>query len=188
MNKTKKLIFKAAIKIFSQNGYNGTTMDDIAKEANVAKGTLYYHFKSKEEIFKFIIDGGMDIISEKLEDISKQEGDSISKLKAVCKAQLSVVYENRDFFKVIMSQLWGSEIRQLEIREKIEKYIKDIEKYIKDAVKEGTIKNGETYFMAYAIFGMLCSTSIYELINEDKEKIDKVADSLMDYILKGIES
>ena len=56
-------------------------MDDIAKEANVAKGTLYYHFKSKEEIFKFIIDGGMDIISEKLEDISKQEGDSISKLK-----------------------------------------------------------------------------------------------------------
>ena len=71
MNKTKRLIFKAAIKVFSQNGYNGTTMDDIAKEANVAKGTLYYHFKSKEEIFKFIINGGMDIISEKLEEISK---------------------------------------------------------------------------------------------------------------------
>ena len=69
-----------------------------------------------------------------------------------------------------MSQLWGSEIRQLEIREKIEKYIKDIEKYIKRCSKRRNYKNGETYFMAYAIFGMLCSTSIYELINEDKEK------------------
>lgn len=188
MNKTKRLIFKAAIKVFSQNGYNGTTMDDIAKEANVAKGTLYYHFKSKEEIFKFIINGGMDIISEKLEEISKQDSDSISKLKAVCKAQLSVVYENRDFFKVIMSQLWGSQIRQFDIRRKIEKYINDIEKYVKDAVNEGSIKNGETSFMGYAIFGMLCSASIYELINEDKEKIDEVADSLMEYILKGIEA
>lgn len=188
MNKTKRLIFKAAIKVFSQNGYNGTTMDDIAKEANVAKGTLYYHFKSKEEIFKFIINGGMDIISEKLEEISKQDSDSISKLKAVCKAQLSVVYENRDFFKVIMSQLWGSQIRQFDIRRKIEKYINDIEEYVKDAVNEGSIKNGETSFMGYGIFGMLCSASIYELINEDKEKIDEVADSLMEYILKGIEA
>ena len=54
MNNTKKLIFEAAIKVFSECGYNGAIMDDIASRAGVAKGTLYYHFASKEEIFKFV--------------------------------------------------------------------------------------------------------------------------------------
>jgi AcrR family transcriptional regulator len=49
MNKTKNTIFEAAIKVFSSNGYNGATMDDIALNAGVAKGTLYYHFKSKKK-------------------------------------------------------------------------------------------------------------------------------------------
>ncbi|MPM64998.1 hypothetical protein SDC9_111890 [bioreactor metagenome] len=45
MNKTKMTIFEAAIKTFSNSGYNGTTMDQVAEAAGVAKGTLYYHFK-----------------------------------------------------------------------------------------------------------------------------------------------
>ena len=56
MNKTKNLIFESAIKTFSESGYRGATMDDIASNAGLAKGTLYYNFASKEEIFNFIVD------------------------------------------------------------------------------------------------------------------------------------
>ena len=55
MNRTKKAIFEAAINVFATSGYNGSTVDEIASKANVAKGTLYYNFKSKEEIFNFVI-------------------------------------------------------------------------------------------------------------------------------------
>lgn len=44
-------IIKAAARCFSQNGFSETTMDQIAKEAGVSKGALYWHFKSKEELF-----------------------------------------------------------------------------------------------------------------------------------------
>lgn len=73
MSNTKSLIFKSAIKIFSKNGYNGATMDAIATDAGVAKGTLYYHFKSKEEIFKYIIQEGMNIVKKEIEDITNNE-------------------------------------------------------------------------------------------------------------------
>ena len=49
MNRTKRLIFDSAIRIFSDCGYRGATMDDIASNAGLAQGTLYYHFTSKEE-------------------------------------------------------------------------------------------------------------------------------------------
>lgn len=188
MNKTKRAIFDAAIKIFSVSGYEGATMDDMAQEAGVAKGTLYYHFKSKEEIFKYIITEGVEVIKEQIAEASQKEEDALSKLKALCRLQLNLVYEKRDFFKVIMSQLWGQEVRQLELREVIDNYINSIEKYIKEAMDEGIIKKGEPYFMAYIFFGLLCSAAVYELINKDKSNIDEVSENLMMYILHGIEA
>lgn len=187
MNKTKKLIFESAIKVFSRNGYTGATMDQIAANAGVAKGTLYYHFKSKEEIFKYIIKEGMNIIRNSIETITKNETNPINKLRTVCKLQLSLVYENRDFFKVVMSQIWGQELRQHELRDSVKEYIGFIEKSLKEAVNSGFIKDQDTNFMAYTFFGTVCSAVVYELINVDNLDINKVVDKLTHYIFKGIE-
>lgn len=188
MNKTKKAIFDAAIRIFSTNGYDGATMDDMAQAAGVAKGTLYYYFKSKEEIFKYIITEGVEVIKEQIFQAVEKEESPLSKLKALCTLQLNLVYEKKELFKVIMSQLWGQEVRQLELREVVENYINSIEKYIKEAMDEGIIKKGEPYFMAYIFFGLLCSTIVYELINKEKCNIDELSENLLMYILHGIQA
>lgn len=188
MSKTKRSIFEAAIRVFSIKGYDGATMDDMAQEAGVAKGTLYYHFKSKEEIFKYIITEGMELIKDELKEAAEKEKDSLSKLKVICRLQLQLVYEKRDFFKMIMSQLWGQEIRQLELREIIRSYIGSIEQYIKEAIEDGLIKKGEPNFMAYTFFGTLCSAAVYELINKGQNNLDEISDNLMNNILHGIQA
>jgi AcrR family transcriptional regulator len=48
---TKRKIFEAALDCFSKKGYDGTTMDDVIAAAGVSKGSLYWHFKSKKELF-----------------------------------------------------------------------------------------------------------------------------------------
>ncbi|EDK32129.1 TetR/AcrR family transcriptional regulator [Clostridium kluyveri] len=186
MNNTKRIIFESAIKIFSKNGYNGATMDAIAADASVAKGTLYYHFKSKEEIFKYIVEKGMNVLIEKIEIDSKKEKNALDKIKILCKAQWGLVYENRDFIKVVMSQLWGQEIRQLELREYIRSYIIYIQNYLKQCMKEGSIKKCDSLFLAYTLFGTICSVAVYELLNEDKKDLDDMIENLMSHILDGI--
>lgn len=186
MSKTKNAIFEAAIKVFSSSGYNGATMDDIALTAGVAKGTLYYHFKSKEEIFKYIVKEGMNKIKENVQKNVDNEEDIVSKLKVLCKVQIDLVYKNRDFFKVIISQLWGTELRQLELRDIVQNYIMLIEKYLSEAMENGIIKNGSTSLKAYTFFGALCSTIVYELINEDTINLDEIIENLTDYLLKGM--
>ncbi|MBL4933632.1 TetR/AcrR family transcriptional regulator [Clostridium paridis] len=185
MNKTKKGIFEAAIKIFSNNGYKGATMDEIALEAGVAKGTLYYHFKSKEEIFRFIIIEGIGVLTDEISVVANIDNNPEDNLREICITQLTVLYRNKDFFKVLMSQLWGQEIRQIELREHLQKYIKNIEVYIKDAMDKGFIKNGDSYFIAYTFFGSLVSAAIYELVNQDKE-IDEVVNNLIEYTFHGL--
>ena len=131
MNKTKNLIFESAIKIFSESGYRGATMDDIAANAGLAKGTLYYHFASKEEIFNFIVEEGLQILQNQVIEVQDMNIGPIEKLIKICRIQLTFLYGYTNFFKVVMSQLWGNENRQNELRQKIRKYINEIEINIK---------------------------------------------------------
>lgn len=188
MNKTKRTIFESAIKIFSQNGYSGATMDSIASDAGVAKGTLYYHFKSKEEIFNYIIKEGMNIIKERIESTAYKQQDALSKLKVLCRIQLELVHEQRDFFIVLMSQLWGQESRQLGLRESIKKYINYIQLYIVEAIENKVLKCSDPSYAAYTLFGTLCSVAIYELINEEKKNFDDLTNNILNNILNGIQA
>jgi AcrR family transcriptional regulator len=187
MNKTKRTIFESAIKILSQNGYNSATMDSIASDAGVAKGTLYYHFKSKEEIFKYIIKEGMQILKERIENNTEGQQDSLSKLKILCKIQLELVHEQREFFIVLMSQLWGQDSRQAELREAIKKYIDYMELYINMAIDENVIKVGDPSHLAYTLFGTICSVAMYGLIKEDKQDFEELNNNILNYILNGIQ-
>jgi len=63
-----EIILDAADKIFKRYGYTKTTMDDIAHEAMIGKGTIYYYFKTKEDIFLTIMKKSIDEISVVLKE------------------------------------------------------------------------------------------------------------------------
>ena len=54
-------ILDKAAGLFEERGYNNTTVNDILREVNIAKGTFYYYFKSKEEVLDAIIDRYLEI-------------------------------------------------------------------------------------------------------------------------------
>ena len=55
MNKTKRRIFNTAVKLFSDKGYYNASVEEIMAVAGVAKGSLYYHFAKKEDIFDMML-------------------------------------------------------------------------------------------------------------------------------------
>ena len=186
MNRTKKLIFESAIRIFSDCGYRGATMDDIASNAGLAKGTLYYHFTSKEEIFNFIVEEGIQILENQVLEIQKMSISPIEKLVKISEIQLRFLYGHTDFFKVVMSQLWGNEKRQDDLRNKIRRYIKEIEINIKDAIDEGKIECSDSELMAYQFFGALCTAAIYESIHIEKIDLNNIIRKTVEFTLKGL--
>ena len=186
MNKTKNLIFESAIKIFSESGYRGATMDGIAANAGLAKGTLYYNFSSKEEIFNFIVEEGLQILQNQVIEVQNMNIGPIEKLIKICKIQLTFLYGYTNFFKVVMSQLWGTENRQNELREKIKKYINEIEVNIKVAMDNGQIEKGDTELIAFQFFGSLCSAAIYESIHIEKIKLENIIDSTIKITMNGL--
>jgi AcrR family transcriptional regulator len=58
---------ESAIKLFSNNGYNKASVDDICAEAGISKGAFYHHFKSKQELFLALLDGWLQTIDNAIE-------------------------------------------------------------------------------------------------------------------------
>jgi len=176
----------AAIKEISEKGYIGATMDGIASNAGVAKGTLYYHFKTKEELFNFIVNEGLALVEKDIMNALSKEDDIINKFKQLCFMQLQIIYDNKDFFKVIMSQLWGLEIRQTELRAAVKRYISFIEIYIKEAIEEKIINVEDSHLLAYTFFGIMTSVTVYELLSNQEFNSYKDAEKIINYTLNGI--
>ena len=72
---TKERILEEALKLFSQNGYMGTSMNDIASKLGVTKAALYKHYKSKQEILNSIIAKMNELDAERVKKYEMPEGE-----------------------------------------------------------------------------------------------------------------
>jgi len=87
-NQTKNEILKTAGMLFSQKGYFGVSMRDIAYELNLTKAALYYHFKSKDELCLALLSKTARSLTETLSLAFSQGNDPLDKLFRVIKAYL----------------------------------------------------------------------------------------------------
>ena len=131
MNKTKRKIFEASMKLFAEKGYDATSIEEITATVGVAKGTLYYHFSSKEEIFNFLVDEGMKLLKNSISIKTDKMSNSLDKLRAVVLIQIKLLFKYENFMTIILSQIWGNDERNKLCKKYLFEYIQIIEKIVK---------------------------------------------------------
>jgi AcrR family transcriptional regulator len=83
MKETRELVIRTARKMFAKKGVTETTMDDIAKEAKIGKGTIYHYFDSKEELYCVILDIDFAEAKAELEKWFRSRPSRIKKLRLI---------------------------------------------------------------------------------------------------------
>ncbi len=162
MNKTKRKIFETSMKLFAKKGYDATSIEEITATVGVAKGTLYYHFSSKEEIFNFLVEEGIKLLQNSIEIKTSKLNNYIDKIKAIVLIQIKIVNKYEDIITILLSQFWGNEDRNKKCKEQVYKYINRIEEIVKLGIEAGQIKNGNSKVIASEIYGLICSTLVYK--------------------------
>lgn len=94
-------IYRAAINILKNHGATGFTMDKVAKEAELSKGTLYNYFKDKNSLLLYIEEGVLDPIYKNIEDIAVRNISCTEKISAITESLFSDFEDNRALFLVI---------------------------------------------------------------------------------------
>ncbi|MGZ4031512.1 MAG: TetR/AcrR family transcriptional regulator [Tumebacillaceae bacterium] len=187
MRKSKtSLIFQAAIDVFSEKGFDKATMDDIAARANVAKGTIYYHFKSKEELFLFLVEEGVELLREGVDSKLSQEMAPADKLELIVREQINFFGRYSDFCVILLREAWGGEERQLEFRKMIRSYMQVIEEVIKEGIEQGSFREINAENAASGIFGMISIAALHILLGHKPYDEEQLFDDMRKMALGGI--
>jgi len=133
-------IIRAAHSLFQKYGLNKTTMEDIAKASSKGKSTLYYYYKSKDEIFEMVVLKEMDeLISEVKKSVNKV-ATAEAKLFEYIKANFRVIKEKLLLYKIVNGEIKANlNLLLRTLRDKFDTYETSL---IKDIFMFG-LKNGE---------------------------------------------
>lgn len=101
-------ILRAAAEVLSRNGYEATTMRDIAAQVNLTAASLYHHFPNKDFLLLNVLESGLGLVIEKLEKITAAEMSNAEKLEAMIRFHLVSITSN-----VAMGAAMVFEIRPL---------------------------------------------------------------------------
>ena len=181
MHKTKRQIFEKSMELFANKGYDSTSIEEITSVVGIAKGTFYYHFPKKEDIFYFLIEEGMNLLRNSIEIKTKNIENSVEKIRAIILIQIKVTMEYEHFIRFILGQMWGTEERNKMCKKCIEDYIDIIEKIVIEGIEKGQIKKGDSKIIAYGIYSVICSCLMYK--GKEEKTIKELHEQYWEYIL-----
>lgn len=99
---TREDILEAAAQIFSQKGYHGTSMQDIALAVNLQKGSLYHHVASKQEILLELLNRALDLLIEKVNGAIEEPALPDERLRRAMRIYLQTLAEYQDLAAVLL--------------------------------------------------------------------------------------
>ncbi|BBH20092.1 TetR family transcriptional regulator [Paenibacillus baekrokdamisoli] len=185
---SKEKIIHASVEVFSENGYHRASMDEIALRANVAKGTLYYHFPSKAQLFKtLVMEGFQDIIDRVRTDLTANLTLE-EHIKRIIRHNLDLFLESSGLAHIVFNEL-SNGIDQ-EVLEELKKlridYIHFLAEVLEEGKQEGVLRDVNCNLAAAGIVGMLEGASNYFINNRNELSRDHMERFFYTIITSGL--
>lgn len=183
----KKLILEAATKSFSLFGYKATTMDQVAKIANVGKGTIYTFYKNKEELFKEIV---QRMIEEMKYEAEQSLDDQLSFFENLHRAVYRILefrQEHQLSLKLLQEEREiGTPAVQEMVNEMEEAIVSYIKEKLKIAIDKGYIQPCDPEITAFLMLKMYFALIFDWERNHAPLEKEEIAELFKIYLFKGL--
>ncbi|ROR27274.1 TetR family transcriptional regulator [Mobilisporobacter senegalensis] len=101
----KDSILKASEKLFAENGYDGTSISQIAKEADITKSLLYYYFESKDKILEELFSNYLASTMEEKNKIISSDLTEDEKIKKSMESGFSFLFNNKNIIRILLLEM-----------------------------------------------------------------------------------
>lgn len=192
----REQILHIAIKLFSQNGFRGTTTKKIAEEAGVSEAMVFRHFASKQELYHAILDhkaceGGKATPLAVINEVIKTKDDYEVFYQIILNA-LNQHQEDPEFMRLLMhSALEGHELADMFVNENIVPLYEVLSFYISQRQRDGVFRNLNPKLVVRAFVGMMIHHSLNNTLWDKNSRLLKIsnedaAKGFVDILLNGI--
>jgi len=181
-------IIQAALACFGRKGYRNTTMDDIVAESGLSKGSLYWHFKSKGDLFVSAVTSSLAEIGQGVVAALEQCTTASEQLQALALEQAKFCKLDAGLFRLIV-EFWGQSSSREEASQLWADLLIQFRETVTGIVEEG-IRNGEfkpvdAGQLAWAVMAAYDGLAVYDTMVPDLD-LDRVSQVFIETLLNGL--
>ena len=184
---TRRALLEAALNVFGEKGYQGTAVDDIVSRAGRSKGAAYFHFPSKEAIFRSLVRELTAMLAARVEREIAKETTAVRRLDAALLSVIEIFTKHRILARVMLVEVAGAgrafSSDLLFVRQQ---FIDLIRANLDGAVTEGTIPPCDTDLIATAWFGAINEVVTHWLHDPDQASLHRRFPALRHLLLRSI--
>lgn len=181
-------IMQAALACFTRKGYNNTTMDDIVAESGLSKGSLYWYFKSKDDLFAAAIMSLLMDIGQEVFAALEQCATASDKLRAMAQSMVDFCKEAEGFFSLVL-EFWVSSSRREEAGQlwgdMLVQYKDIVVGIIEEGIRNGEFKAVDAEQLVWAIMAAYDGLAVYITLVPDMD-LDQVSQVFIETLLSGL--
>ena len=186
----KHKIVGIASSVFSKFGFKKATMEDIAKAAGMGKSSIYYYFKSKEEIFEAVVKKEAQTLSVELEKkVISVNDNPKDKIRNYVFIRMKYLKEMVNFYEALKNDYLGNLAFTERIRKKYDMEEQEtIKGILEEGVNQGIFKVNNTKFASMALVTFLKGLETTMIIDEelDMQGLEKNLDDILHIMFYGM--
>lgn len=183
-------ILDAAAKVFAEKGFHPSTIKDIAREAEIADGTLYNYFENKSALLLGILERMRESVEVSADVTALQGTDFRSAMKAYLMHPLMALKaDNFELFRVVVSEIMvNDDLRRLYSERILEPTLQGAEMFFQYWVGQGVIQPVDLSLTLRAISGMILGLLVQHVMGDKtlETRWEKLPDFLTGLLLDGL--
>jgi AcrR family transcriptional regulator len=183
----REQILDAAFHTFTRRGYRDTAVDEIAAAAETSKGGVYFHFPTKEAIFRELVKTTADRLAAKVERAVAEETDPIARADAALRTVLVTFAGHRTMARLLFVDAMGAgRVFNAETNALHDRFAQMIAGYLDEAVAEGAIPPIDTGLTGVAWFGALNEVVARWLLIDEPAPLESTYPVLRALLLRSV--
>lgn len=184
--KTKRLILENATEILVAEGYKKTTVEKIKERTGLGYGTIFSHYKGKDDILSSIVDNIFQAFFEDLNehDAVNDKESLVVSYREVAQGLLRLAIEHKPIFKVYQD----AKINSDKISSHWDSIVSDLTDNLRDSITTHQSNKVMREFDASEgakVFSLLLLSAFWEVVNEKEEDIEGITNTTVDIIIRG---
>jgi AcrR family transcriptional regulator len=179
-------IYAAAVAVLTEHGVSGMTMDRVAEQAEVAKGSLYRYFPNKAELMRFVHQRAIEPMLCAGQDILQTDATAPEKLRSLLRAWLEYLAEHRGLFSFFVTDATVRGMLQQEEETGRASGTQNLAAIIQQGIDQQVFREVDAMRVAGCLFGAIRHMCEQQLAKDGPWPVDQLTEELTDFFIYGL--
>jgi TetR/AcrR family transcriptional repressor of multidrug resistance operon len=183
----RQSIQEAVIRLICREGLKSVTMERVAQEVGIAKGTVYLHYRDKQELLEEVKESALAPVTTKIEEILRGDEPADRKLRAYSTLYLSYFDEHRDLFRILLyerevTRVQGSRFQS----DRYRRTLQEVSRVIRDGIRSGVFRDVDPHNVAAMFIESNVAVVNQRLLTDKPAAVHEDAELLADVFINGL--